>query len=89
MTSRFELLLEQFLSTRHSVFSLKDVETFLKKLHVPAGRKDILSYLEECGLVFSLSDGYYISRAGAFTGVLFSIKPSSFEFDSDIIIQGD
>lgn len=89
MTSRFELLLEQFLSTHRSVFSLKDVETFLKKLRMPAVRQEIQSYLEECGLVFSLSDGYYISRAGAFTGAVFSIKPSSFEFDSDIIIQGD
>ncbi len=89
MTSRFELLLEQFLSTHLSVFSIKEVETYLKKLHVPAGKEDILCYLEECGLVFSLSNGFYVSRAGAFTGELFSIKPSSFEFDSDIIIQGD
>ncbi len=89
MTSRFEFLLGQFISSHLTVFSIKDVESFLKKMNVHVVKENILNYLQDCGLVFSLTNGYYISRAGAFTGELFSIKPTNFEFDSDIIIQGD
>ena len=61
----------------------------MKRLNVSASKEDILSYLEESGLAFPLSNGYYVSRAGAFTGELFSIRPSNLEYDAGIIIQGD
>ncbi len=89
MNSRFELLLGQFFASHLSVFSVKEIESFLKKLHVDATKEEILDFIGDSGLVFSLSNGYYISRAGAFTGELFSIKPTNFEYDADIIIQGD
>ncbi len=89
MNSRLELLLEQFLSTHLEVFTLKDVEGFLKRSGVTASRGDILDCMEDLRLVFLLSNGSFISRAGAFTGELFSIKPSSFEFDAGVMIPGD
>ena len=49
----------------------------------------VLNYIRDSGMAFALPNGCFISRAGVFTGELFSIRPSSFEFDSDIIIQGD
>ncbi len=89
MNSRFELLLEQFFATHLSVFSVKEIEYFLGRFHIDASKEEIIDFIRDSGLVFSISNGYYISRAGAFTGEIFSIKPTNFEFDSDIIIQGD
>lgn len=84
-----EILLEQFLSTNLNVFSLRDVELFLKRSGVYARKEDVLDCMGESGLVFFLIDGNFISRAGAFTGELFSIKPTSFEFDAGVMIPGD
>lgn len=89
VNSDLDFLLEQFFSTTLNVFSLKDVELFLKKSGVYARKEDILGCIGDSGLVFFLMDGNFISRAGAFTGELFSIKPTSFEFDSDVMILGD
>ncbi|MBQ9538704.1 MAG: hypothetical protein IJU95_05495, partial [Treponema sp.] len=89
MDSSLELLLEQYLSNHLKPFSIKDVESFLRKAGISASKSDIVACMGDLGLVFILTGGFYISRAGAFTDELFSIKPTNFEFDSDILIQGD
>ena len=89
VNSELDFLLNQFFSTTLNVFSLRDVELFLKKSGIYAKKEDILDCIGESGLVFFLMDGNFISRAGAFTGEMFSIKPTSFEFDSGVLIPGD
>ncbi len=44
--------------------------------------------LESHPLAFAISKTQYLSRAGFFTGVLFSIKPTQFEIDNNILIMG-
>ncbi len=89
VNSDLDILLEQFLSTNLGVFTLRDVEVFLRKSGYSAGKEEILACMGDSGLVFFLVDGNFVSRASAFTGELFSIKPTSFEFDSGVMIPGD
>lgn len=89
MIQSAENLLERFIHRFTHYFMVKDVGRFLLENGYRIPAVEIKNYLETNSRVFPLEKDFYITRAGAFTGELFSIKPSSSEFAKGVFIPGD
>ncbi len=89
MTSDFEKLVTRFLRNYTELFSARDMSRVFTHLGLkisPGQAKDIL---ESSPLVFCLENDLYVTRAGAFTGEVFSICPTVKEFEQGVIVLGD
>lgn len=78
-----------YFSTQTKVFTLKEFCKYLDGVNEKLSLSEARKCLESNPLVFPLQNGYYITRAGAFTGRYFSIKPSAFEINEGVFIPGD
>ena len=88
MNSHFNFLIEQFLRTFCEQFTARDVSKFFSSFGLKTSTKDCAEFLDSNPLVFSLEGGKYITRAGAFTNYIFSIKPTVQEFEQGILVLG-
>ena len=80
---------DQFLRTYCNVFTARELEKYCAHAGIRVSSQEVTEYLETSPLVFRLERGRYLTKAGAFTGELFSIKPTVQEFDQRILIPGD
>ena len=84
-----KVLLDKFLRNFCDIFSARDMQRFFARLGEKVSLSTAESFLEEHPLVYSLEDGLYITKAGAFTGAVFSIKPTSREIEQGMVVPGD
>src|SRR5574344_1906308 len=89
MARSAEVVTERFLRTYCKLFTARDMGKYLSEMGIHASCRETESFLETHPLVFPLEKNYYITRAGAFTGELFSIKPTASEFAGGILVPGD
>jgi hypothetical protein len=80
---------DRFLRTYCKLFTAHDMGKYLSEMGIHASKSETEDFLETHPLVFPLEEHYYITRAGAFTGELFSIKPTAAEFANGVIVPGD
>ncbi|MBP5251075.1 MAG: hypothetical protein J6Z17_01520 [Treponema sp.] len=82
-------LLDTFLRNYTSRFTFSDVQNLCKSLGLELSREELFSFLEMNPLIFPLEKKTYITRAGAFTSEIFSIKPTACEVDKGVVVIGD
>lgn len=70
-------------------FTLQDLLEYVEKTGKSTSKDELEDYILKSDLAVPLKDGQYITRAGAFAGEIFSIKPTSYEYDSGVLIVGD
>ena len=89
MASSAEKVTEKFLRTYCQLFTARDMGKYLSQMGIRASSRETEDFLETHPLVFPLEKDFYITRAGAFTDELFSIKPTAREFAQDVFVAGD
>ena len=88
MKAQTKTLIDRFLRTYREVFSDKDFARILGKMGVRATRTICEEYLASSDCVFALDDGFYITRAGAFSNRFFSFKPTRAEVEHNCFAAG-
>lgn len=88
MDLSIEALSETFLRTCLSTFTASTFQKFLSSKKIKVCKTDIEDFLDNEPLVFRLSQNEYITRAGVFSDAYFSIRPSKYEIDHNILIIG-
>ena len=89
MLDSLELVAKSFIRSYPDMFTARDMAKIMQKFGFKVSIKDAASYLEMCPYVFPLEQDMYITRSGAFTGKLFSIKPTSREIAQGAFLVGD
>ncbi len=69
-------------------FSSKEFAHQMQLMGIKVSQKQAKEILQSHPLAYSISETQFLSRAGFFTGALFSIKPTQFEIDNNILIMG-
>ncbi|MCR5218267.1 hypothetical protein [Treponema sp.] len=88
MPEKKQELVNRFLRTFTHYFTLKDMTRIFLSLGIKAKEQEVREFLDSNPYVFSLEREMYITKAGAFTGKLFSIHPTSREFDQKMVVIG-
>ncbi len=88
MNFKTQKLTDHFLRTFLDRFTVRDLYRFFSKIGVKASLRECTDYLESCPWVFPLENGTYITKAGAFTDELFSIRPTPQEYDQGLFVPG-
>lgn len=88
MNTKNQTLTDKFLRSFTGYFTVHDMGKFFSEIGVKATKRDCMQYLEECPWVFCLENGKYITKAGAFTGEIFSIRLTPEEYEKKIFIPG-
>lgn len=83
-----EQMVDMYLRNCLSLFSAKDFERTLKKMGIRTDITECEFFLDTNPEVFSLTNGMYITRAGIFTGKVFSIKPTRKELEKGVFAAG-
>lgn len=83
-----EQIVETYLRTCLSLFSVKDFQKGLQKIGIPTDENECQLFLETHSSVFALDNEMYITRAGVFTGRPFSFKPTKRELADGVFIPG-
>lgn len=78
----------EFLRTKLEPFKIQDFQAFLKKKKIKLSIEDAYSLISSSGDVFTLINETFLTRAGAFTGRLFSFKPFREEVEAGAFIPG-
>lgn len=78
-----------YLSSQTKFFTVKDLCKYLADRKIRISAAEAKERLESNSVVFPLENDMYITRAGAFTGLYFSIKPSASEISESVFIPGD
>ncbi|MCH5291931.1 MAG: hypothetical protein J1D88_09300 [Treponema sp.] len=86
MAQEPEFVAEEFLRNFRDVFSVRDMNSFLNSCGIRSSSRETASFLDSHPLVFPLEGGMYITRAGAFTDRLFSIKPTAREVEQGAFV---
>lgn len=81
-------LLNNFFRNVDSVFSLKDLQNYLKKHKFKVNDKVLIHNLMEDSNIIPLRDSNYITRSAIFNGSFFTVKPSKLEIENNILIIG-
>ncbi len=79
---------DKFLRNYADKFTVKDMIRFFGSMGLKISAQECLAVLEECPWVFALEEGTYVTRAGAFTGEAFSIRPTAQEFEQGVLVLG-
>lgn len=79
---------DRFLRTYAEKFTIKDMIKFLGSVGVKVTAQECAALLGESPWVFTLAGGTYVTRAGAFTGEIFSIRPTAKEFEQGVLVPG-
>ena len=88
MADLSEDLLSKFVRTYTKSFTLKEMKKVLSSLKIKATTQEIVEFLAENPNVLELANGSYITRAGAFTGEIFSIVPTASEVSQGVFVPG-
>lgn len=88
MNIKIQALVDKFLRSCCNRFTAHDMAKFFHSIGVSFNDRESAEYLSNCPWVFALEDGMYMTRAGAFTGEVFSIKPTAEEYEQRILIPG-
>ena len=88
MKSQAESYAEKFLRTYRHLFSVRDMIKVFASAGIRTSNREAAAYLESSPFVFCLQNNKYLTRAGAFTGELFSIKPTPHEYEQRVLIPG-
>ena len=83
-----ENMVEKFLRTCMSPFTLEDFYDFVRKMGVKCDKEECEDFLLQNEDIFALNNGTYITRCGAFTGEYFSFRPSRKEIENKAFIVG-
>ncbi len=89
MEPRREDLVVKFLRTYRHPFSLSEMKKVFEACGIEAEPQDIEYYLDSSVNVMKLANGKYLTYAGAFTGEIFSIMPTSAEAEQGVLVAGD
>ena len=89
MKLSIDSLMSHFLRTFCEPFTAKDVCRMLSGLGVKTSIEEVVDYLECEPTVFPLECDMYITRAGAFSGQLFSFVPTAREIEAQVFVAGD
>lgn len=81
-------LLQAFLQNFKDVFSLKSYCALMEELGIKVSTREVRQILEDSTNVFSLGNDKYITKAGVFSGAVFSIKPTLKEFEQKAVAIG-
>ena len=81
-------LTDKFLRTCCRKITARDMSKFFSSIGVRVNLAECRAFLESNPLIFALEDDTYITRAAAFTGELFSIKPTAAEYDQKMFVPG-
>ena len=81
-------IVSRFLRTFEDKFTVRDLVKFFSMVGVKVSAQECHIYLDDNPFVFALEDGSYITRAGAFTGEIFSIRPTAQEFEQGVLVPG-
>ncbi len=88
MDITLQKIADRFLRTYAEKFTIKDMVKFFGAMGVKVSSQECLAFLEECPWVFALEGDAYVTRAGAFTGEIFSIRPTAKEFEQKMFVPG-
>ena len=88
MTPVIENLLMDFIRIQTEEFSAKDIQEGFSHIGVNMSTAEIETYLGMNPFVFALEGGTFLTRAGAFTGASFTIKPTSREIEGGYLLVG-
>ena len=83
-----ETLVQKFIRTYTEPFSAKEFAVFISKCGVKCSESEAEVFLQNDSNVFALANGLFATRACAFTGQYFSIKPVRKEFDKGVFVVG-
>ncbi|MBQ9237964.1 MAG: hypothetical protein IJ191_01410 [Treponema sp.] len=83
-----EQLMNRYLRTCLSLFSVKEFTRTVRQLGIAADYDECETFLDMNANVFALTNGRYITRAGVFTGRYFSIKPTALELAEQVLFPG-
>ncbi len=89
MEPKKEGLVAKFLRTYRHPFSLSEMKKVFEACGIEAEPQDIEYYLDSSANVMKLTNGKYLTHAGAFTGEIFSIMPTSAEAEQGVLVAGD
>lgn len=89
MKKNREYLAFQFLRTYLKPFSLLEMKKVLEACGIRADKDETRLFLESSPHVLSLTDGTYVTKAGAFTGEIFSMMPTGAEAEQGVLVPGD
>lgn len=81
-------LVTDFLRNKREIFSVNEFIAYIKKNGFHISKEEAFSMLYESPIVFKLSDGNFITRAGVFTNVKFSFKPTKYEVEKKCFFLG-
>ncbi len=87
--AQLEDVINHYLCAQTKFFTVKDFCKFLADNKIRISAEEAKERLESNSVVFPLQNGLYMTRAGAFSGRLFSIKPYAFEVTEGVFIPGD
>lgn len=88
MNVHAQAYVEKYLRTYQNVFTVRDMLKVFSSVGIRTSLRDVKDFLEHNCLVFSLENDTYITQAGAFTGALFSIKPTAAEYEQKMFVAG-
>ncbi len=88
MDAAAKMFTDQFLRNFCGKFTARELSRFFSSIGVRASAKECEQFLENCPWVFELENGGFITKAGAFTGHIFSIKPTTVEYEQKMLILG-
>ena len=81
-------IIENYLLQQDKIFTSDDFYKFLKSEGVRMSMSDAIDILHMSDYVFPLVNDEYITRAGIFTGYVFSFKPSKEEVNKGVFLLG-
>ncbi|MBQ2551723.1 MAG: hypothetical protein II563_02600, partial [Treponema sp.] len=88
MNSTFQNAADVFLRTYADKFSIRDMLKFFSSAGIKTTAQECQAYLDESPWVFALESGAYVTKAAAFTGEIFSIRPTAQEFEQGVLVPG-
>lgn len=88
MKRNVESFLNDTIRSPMEMFSVKKLHGMLQKKRVKISLEELKEYLENHPLVVPLDKNLYITRAGLFTGYVFSFKPTRYEIENNFFITG-
>lgn len=89
MDLRREDLVVKFLRTYRRIFSLSEMKKVFESCNIDSDIEEVRAFLDSSLNVMQLSNGKYLTHAGAFTGEIFSIMPTSSESEQGVLVPGD
>ena len=88
MTPIIENLLMDFIRIQTEEFSAKELQEGFAPLDIHLSINEIEAYLEASPFIFALEGGKFLTRAGAFMGATFIIKPTRKEIEGGYLLVG-